>query len=130
MLRPRIIPCLLIHQGGLVKTRKFKEPKYVGDPINAVKIFNEKESDELMVLDIDATVNKAQGLRRPALIEIRVVDPARVPGSRVDADDLMKPGRHIQVPVQHRGDAAADDSGRGVLFCALACRVGRAHVAR
>ena len=60
MLRPRIIPCLLIHQGGLVKTRKFKEPKYVGDPINAVKIFNEKESDELMVLDIDATVNKAE----------------------------------------------------------------------
>ena len=58
MLRPRIIPCLLIHQGGLVKTRKFKEPKYVGDPINAVKIFNEKESDELMVLDIDAAVNK------------------------------------------------------------------------
>lgn len=60
MLRPRIIPCLLIHQGGLVKTRKFKEPKYVGDPINAVKIFNEKESDELMVLDIDATVNKVE----------------------------------------------------------------------
>ena len=60
MLRPRIIPCLLIHQGGLVKTRKFQEPKYVGDPINAVKIFNEKEADELVVLDIDATVNKAE----------------------------------------------------------------------
>jgi len=56
MLRPRMIPCLLVHQGGLVKTQGFKEPKYVGDPINAVKIFNEKESDELMVLDIDATV--------------------------------------------------------------------------
>jgi imidazole glycerol-phosphate synthase subunit HisF len=56
MLRPRIIPCLLIHNGGLVKTKKFKEPKYVGDPINAVKIFNEKEADELIVLDIDATV--------------------------------------------------------------------------
>lgn len=55
MLRPRIIPCLLIHEGGLVKTVGFKNPKYVGDPINAVKIFNEKESDELMVLDIDAT---------------------------------------------------------------------------
>lgn len=57
MLRPRIIPCLLVHQGGLVKTQGFKAPKYVGDPINAVKIFNEKESDELLVLDIDATVN-------------------------------------------------------------------------
>lgn len=58
MLRPRIIPCLLIHKGGLVKTQGFKEPKYVGDPINAVRIFNEKEADELMVLDIDATVKK------------------------------------------------------------------------
>ncbi|WCP73958.1 AglZ/HisF2 family acetamidino modification protein [Sphingomonas hankookensis] len=57
MLRPRIIPCLLIHEGGLVKTVGFKDPKYVGDPVNAVKIFNEKESDELIVLDIDATVN-------------------------------------------------------------------------
>lgn len=56
MLRPRIIPCLLIHQGGLVKTQGFKNSKYVGDPINAVRIFNEKEADELMILDIDATV--------------------------------------------------------------------------
>ncbi len=56
MLRSRIIPCLLVHQGGLVKTQRFKEPKYVGDPINAVKIFNEKEADELIVLDIDATL--------------------------------------------------------------------------
>ena len=57
MLRARIIPCLLVHDGGLVKTQKFKDAKYVGDPINAVKIFNEKEADELMVLDIDASVN-------------------------------------------------------------------------
>mgnify|MGYP000417333584 FL=1 len=56
MLAPRIIPCLLVHNKGLVKTVKFKDAKYVGDPINAVKIFNEKESDELIVLDIDATV--------------------------------------------------------------------------
>jgi cyclase len=57
MLRPRITPCLLVHEGGLVKTVGFKDPKYVGDPINAVKIFNEKEADELVVLDIDATRN-------------------------------------------------------------------------
>lgn len=57
MLRPRIIPCLLIQDRGLVKTVCFKDPKYVGDPINAVKIFNEKEADELIVVDIDATVN-------------------------------------------------------------------------
>lgn len=60
MLRPRVIPCLLVHEGGLVKTVGFKAPKYVGDPINAVKIFNEKEADELVVLDIDATVNGAE----------------------------------------------------------------------
>jgi len=58
MLRPRIIPCLLVHKGGLVKTLGFKEPRYVGDPINAVRIFNEKEADELMVFDIDATIKK------------------------------------------------------------------------
>ncbi len=57
MLRSRIIPCLLMHDGGLVKTRQFKDAKYVGDPLNAVKIFNEKEVDELMFLDIDATAH-------------------------------------------------------------------------
>jgi cyclase len=60
MLRSRITPCLLVHKAGLVKTVGFKTPKYVGDPINAVKIFNEKEVDELIVLDIDATVNNAE----------------------------------------------------------------------
>lgn len=58
MLHPRIIPCLLVHNKGLTKTVKFKDHKYVGDPINAVRIFNEKEVDELMVLDIDATTEK------------------------------------------------------------------------
>ncbi|MCK9627004.1 MAG: AglZ/HisF2 family acetamidino modification protein [Bacteroidales bacterium] len=58
MLRSRIIPCLLVHDKGLVKTLKFRveDGKYVGDPINAVKIFNEKYVDEIMVIDIDATV--------------------------------------------------------------------------
>lgn len=60
MLHPRIIPCLLVKDKGLVKTVKFKEPKYVGDPINAVRIFNEKESDELMVIDIDASVQNRE----------------------------------------------------------------------
>lgn len=55
MLRPRIIPCLLVRDKGLVKTVKFSSEKYVGDPINAVRIFNEKEVDELIVVDIDAT---------------------------------------------------------------------------
>lgn len=60
MLHPRIIPCLLVKDKGLVKTVNFKAPKYVGDPINAVRIFNEKQVDELVVLDIDATAEKRQ----------------------------------------------------------------------
>lgn len=60
MLRPRIIPCLLVKNGGLVKTVRFAQPKYVGDPINAVRIFNEKAVDELIVVDIDATVQKRE----------------------------------------------------------------------
>jgi cyclase len=60
MLKPRIIPCLLVHDRGLVKTTCFKDPKYIGDPLNAVKIFNEKEADELIVLDIDATINSSE----------------------------------------------------------------------
>lgn len=62
MLRKRIIPSLLVKgSGGLVKTQKFADPKYVGDPINAVKIFNEKEVDELFLFDITATKER----RRP-----------------------------------------------------------------
>ena len=76
MLRSRIIPCLLVHNKGLVKTVKFKEPKYIGDPINAVKIFNEKEVDELMVLDIDATIEN----RGPNLEMIKnLADECRMP---------------------------------------------------
>ena len=60
MLHPRIIPCLLVHKKGLVKTVKFRDSKYIGDPINAVKIFNEKEVDELIVLDVDATVENRE----------------------------------------------------------------------
>jgi len=86
----RVIPCLLLRNGGLVKTQKFANPRYVGDPINAIRIFNEKEVDELMVLDITASKDR----REPdyALIEqfagecfmplaygggIRSVEPAR-----------------------------------------------------
>ena len=60
MLYPRIIPALLVKNKGLVKTVKFDDPKYVGDPINAVRIFNEKTVDELIVLDIDATAENRE----------------------------------------------------------------------
>ena len=75
MLRPRIIPCLLVQNGGLVKTVNFGNPKYVGDPINAVKIFNEKEVDELIVLDIDATTQNKEpdyGMIRNLAAECRM----------------------------------------------------------
>lgn len=58
MTTPRIIPCLLLNENGLVKTTKFANPKYVGDPINAIRIFNDKEVDELMVVDIKASGEK------------------------------------------------------------------------
>lgn len=65
MLQHRVIPCLLLYNDGLVKTTKFKDHKYVGDPINAVKIFNDKEVDELIFLDITASKN-----RKPPSFEI------------------------------------------------------------
>ncbi len=55
--RPRLIPCLLLSEGNLVKTTRFKNPNYLGDPINAVKIFSEKCVDELCVQDIEASKN-------------------------------------------------------------------------
>lgn len=67
MRRVRVIPALLIEKGGLVKSIKFKDRKYIGDPINAVKIFNEKEVDEIVILDISATAEK----RGPDLEQIR-----------------------------------------------------------
>jgi cyclase len=76
MVRSRIIPCLLVQNKGLVKTVKFRDSKYVGDPINAVKIFNEKEIDELIVLDINATIEN----REPNFEMIKnLADECRMP---------------------------------------------------
>jgi imidazole glycerol-phosphate synthase subunit HisF len=91
MLRSRIIPVLLMQDNGLVKTRQFGEPKYVGDPINAVKIFNEKEVDELSIFDIDAT---AQG-RGPDFEHLRsIAVESRMPlcygGGVRSADDAVR----------------------------------------
>lgn len=60
MLRTRIIPALLVDRGSLVKTRKFKGRNYVGDPCNTLRIFNELEVDELVVLDISATLDRRE----------------------------------------------------------------------
>lgn len=68
-LRPRVIPCLLLRGTSLVKTVKFKDSVYLGDPRNAVKIFNDKEADELVLLDITATIER----RHPRLELIREI---------------------------------------------------------
>lgn len=60
LLRPRVIPCLTIEGNNLVKTIQFKKPRYIGDPINAVKIFNGKGVDELCILDISSTKDKRE----------------------------------------------------------------------
>ncbi len=91
MLKNRVIPCLLLRNNGLVKTVKFKDPKYVGDPINAIKIFNEKEVDELIFLDIDASKNG----KRPDFNKIQDIAsecfmPLCYGGGVRSADDIEK----------------------------------------
>lgn len=76
MFRPRVIPVLLIKGNGLVKTVGFKSPKYIGDPINAVKIFNELESDEIIFLDITAS---AEGRAIPTDLVKNIGDEAFMP---------------------------------------------------
>jgi cyclase len=95
---PRIIPVLLLADGGLVKTVRFREPRYVGDPINAVRIFNEKQVDELMVLDIRATV-EGRPPDESAIAEI--VSEAFMPvGYGGGVRDLATATRLIQLGVE------------------------------
>ena len=92
MLRSRIIPCLLISKKGLVKTERFSSPKYVGDPINAVKIFNEKKVDELVIFDIDASrYNK-----RPDLKKLKIIaNESRMPLTYGGGINSVKEARDI-----------------------------------
>lgn len=125
MLRPRIIPCLLVHKGGLVKTQLFKEPKYVGDPINAVRIFNEKEADELMVLDIDAT---RSGIPPDFALIAKLAAECRMPlcygGGITSADQVM---RLVDMGVEKVALSAAAIS-RPSLLSEIASSVGRQSV--
>ncbi|WP_147819497.1 AglZ/HisF2 family acetamidino modification protein [Salidesulfovibrio onnuriiensis] len=76
MLIPRVIPCLLLQNDGLVKTTRFKNSVYVGDPINTVKILNDKEVDELFFLDISAT---PAGKTPPLELLARLADECFMP---------------------------------------------------
>jgi cyclase len=89
MLKTRVIPCLLLKGQGLVKTVKFKNPKYVGDPINAVKIFNDKEVDELIFLDIEATVEgRSPPIKLISEIASECFMPLSYGGGLRDLDDI------------------------------------------
>lgn len=125
MLRPRLIPCLLVQNKGLVKTVQFANPKYVGDPINAVKIFNEKEVDEIVVLDIDATAKQAE----PDYEMIRnVAAECRMPlcyGGGVRTVDQVV--RIIKMGVEKVAISAAAVSDPG-LVATIAKRVGSQSV--
>lgn len=125
MLRPRIIPCLLVHRGGLVKTIGFDKPKYVGDPLNAVRIFNEKEVDEVMVLDIDATRDR----REPDYALIRnLAAECRMPlayGGGVHSVEQFE--RLVSLGVEKVAISAAAVADPA-LIGAAAARVGRQSV--
>ena len=57
-MRPRVIPSLLLQDGGLVKTRRFEDPVYIGDPVNAIRIFNERQVDEMLLLGISRSTSR------------------------------------------------------------------------
>jgi len=76
MFKPRIIPSLLISDNGLVKTTKFQDRRYIGDPVNTVKIFNEKFADEIILADIDRSIQK----KEPNFNQIEIIsEQSRMP---------------------------------------------------
>ena len=91
MIRPRVIPALLLKGQGLVKTVKFKDPKYLGDPINIVRIFNDKEVDEIVLLDITATPeNRAPRFEMLKNIASEAFIPLAYGGGIRSMDDVRK----------------------------------------
>ena len=91
MIRPRVIPCLLLKNDGLVKTVRFKDPKYLGDPINIVRIFNDKEVDELIFLDILATTeNRRPNFELLAKITSECFMPLGYGGGIRDMEDVKR----------------------------------------
>lgn len=126
MLRARIIPCLLVRNRGLVKTRKFGEDRYVGDPLNAVRIFNEKGVDELIVLDIDATT---QG-REPdyGLIENMAAE-CRMPLSYGGGVSTVDQAKRIMALGVEKVSLSAAAAARPALVAEIAQQVGSQSVA-
>jgi cyclase len=114
-----------VHQGGLVKTQGFKNPKYVGDPINAVRIFNEKEADELMVLDIDATVRMLEpDFKLIAKLAVECRMPLCYGGGVTTAEQIA---RIVDLGVEKVAVSAAAINNRSLLTD-MAAAVGRQSV--
>jgi cyclase len=125
MLRSRIIPSLLMRDKGLVKTRQFKDEKYVGDPLNAVKIFNEKEVDELAFFDIGAT---AAGASPDLALLSKIAMQSRMPlcygggiTSAAEAAEIIRIGFE-------KVSVSAAAISRPDLIDEMATRVGRQSV--
>lgn len=97
MITPRLIPLLLIHSGGLQKSQRFASWKYVGDVLNAIKIFNEKDVDELVLFDVDAT-REGRGPNLPVLQQI--------------AGECF-------MPLAYGGGISSVDSARRVMDCGI-----------
>ena len=113
--RPRVMPVLLMGNAGLVKTQRFEKPKYLGDPINTVKIFNDKEVDELVLLDILST---SRG--RPIQFDViqEIVSEAFVPvtygGGVRSVSDVSQAARarRREDLAQHRRDRRSEAARR------------------
>jgi cyclase len=90
VLKTRVIPSLLLKDSALVKTVNFKNPKYVGDPINAIRIFNDKEVDELAVIDIVATQKKSIDYQLLTRISKEAFMPLSYGGGIKTCDDIQK----------------------------------------
>ena len=90
MLSKRVIPILLLKGEGLYKTQKFKDPKYVGDPLNAIKIFNDKEVDEICVLDIEATQKRKINFSLIEKMASECFMPLSYGGGIANMDDASK----------------------------------------
>lgn len=120
-IRPRVIPCLLYRQGSLVKTVRFRKPAYIGDAVNAIKIYNDKEVDELIFLDIEASARR----EGPDLAVIRrIADECFMPlayGGGVTTTEQMRQIFEIGVEKIALNSAALD---RPALIAEAAERFG------
>lgn len=105
MFRPRIIPCLLLKDKGLVKTVQFRDPRYIGDPINAVRIFNDKEADEVIFLDIMAS--RSHGIL------------GRIKKHQIPFEVVQKISRECLMPLTYGGGISSIDEVRALFNCGV-----------